>query len=145
MDMAMKSYYIGLGSNLGETKEHLLKAVALMNERVGCVSALSSFYETEPWGFTSTHQFTNAVCLLQSELEPLDLLNALQRIERDMGRTRKSVEGRYEDRIIDLDILIALDEMGHESVFSDARLTLPHPLMQQRDFVMIPLNELRNR
>ena len=62
-----------------------------------------------------------------------------------MGRTRKSVEGRYEDRIIDLDILIALDDMGHESVFSDARLTLPHPLMQQRDFVMIPLNELRNR
>ena len=55
------------------------------------------------------------------------------------------MDGRYEDRIIDLDILIALDDMGHESVFSDARLTLPHPLMQQRDFVMIPLNELRNR
>lgn len=138
----MYTYYIGLGSNLGDTREHLLRAVELMNQRIGQVAALSSFYETEPWGFCSVHHFMNAVCKVVTPLQPLDLLEATQQIERLMGRKEKSVGGVYHDRIIDLDLLRCLDDQEQEVSFDDPRLKLPHPLMEQRDFVMNPLREL---
>ena len=138
----MYTYYIGLGSNLGDTRQHLLQAVEQMNQRIGQVTALSSFYETEPWGFCSPHRFMNAVCRIETELQPVELLEATQQIEQSMGRKEKSIDGIYHDRIIDLDLLRCLDGEGHEVVVDDQRLQLPHPLMEQRDFVMIPLREL---
>ena len=138
----MYTYYIGLGSNLGDTRAHLLHAVELMNQRIGQVAALSSFYETEPWGFCSEHRFMNAVCRVVTPLQPLELLEATQQIERQMGRKEKSADGVYHDRIIDLDLLRCFDERQQEVWLDDARLKLPHPLMEQRDFVMNPLREL---
>ena len=76
----MYTYYIGLGSNLGDTRQHLLQAVEQMNQRIGQVTALSSFYETEPWGFCSPHRFMNAVCRIETELQPVELLEATQQI-----------------------------------------------------------------
>lgn len=138
----MYTYYIGLGSNLGDTRAHLLHAVELMNQRIGQVAALSSFYETEPWGFCSEHRFMNAVCRVVTPLQPLELLEVTQQIERQMGRKEKSADGVYHDRIIDLDLLRCFDGQQQEVWLDDARLKLPHPLMEQRDFVMSPLREL---
>ncbi len=138
----MYTYYIGLGSNLGDTRQHLLRAVEMMNERIGQVTALSSLYETEPWGFCSAHRFMNAVCRIETELQPLELLEATQQIELLMGRKEKSADGVYHDRIIDLDLLRGFDSEGCEVRVNDQRLQLPHPLMEQRDFVMTPLREL---
>lgn len=138
----MYTYYIGLGSNLGDTRQHLLQAVEQMNQRIGQVTALSSFYETEPWGFCSPHRFMNAVCRIETELQPVELLEATQQIEQSMGRKEKSTDGIYHDRIIDLDLLRCLYGEGHEVVVDDQQLQLPHPLMEQRDFVMNPLREL---
>ena len=97
----------------------------------------SALYVTEPWGFASEHLFTNAAVLCLTPLSPHDLLAATQRIEREMGRKKKSVGGVYHDRIIDIDILLYDD-----CRVDDPDLKIPHPLMWKRDFVMQPLSEI---
>lgn len=114
----------------------MITAAALLAERVGDVLALSGFYETEPWGFQSDNTFLNAALRLETILSPLELLDATQQIEREMGRTQKS-NGAYHDRIIDIDILL-YDDL----VLQTPELTLPHPLMHERRFVMEPLAEI---
>lgn len=138
----MYTYYIGLGSNLGDTHAHLLRAVELISQRIGQVSGLSSFHETEPWGFCSAHRFLNAVCCVESARQPLEMLRETQLIEQLMGRKQKSADGVYHDRIIDLDLLLCFDESRQEVTLDTPQLKLPHPLMKQRDFVMNPLREL---
>ena len=103
---------------------------------MGDVLALSGFYETEPWGFQSENTFLNAALRLETSLSPLELLKATQQIEVEMGRTQKS-NGTYHDRIIDIDILL-YDDL----ILQTPELTLPHPLMQDRRFVMEPLLEI---
>ena len=133
----MHKLYISLGSNLGNKEEKLRRAIELINERIGSVLRTSSFIETEPWGFQSENTFLNAVCLVETSLTPMQCLKETQKIERLLGRTRKSKDGIYHDRPIDLDLLLYDDlEM------STPELTLPHPHMQERDFVMIPLKEI---
>ena len=132
----MTDVYLGLGSNLGDRRANLRRAVTLIGERVGRVTALSSFYETAPWGFASDNAFLNACLLVQTDYSPMEVLRITQRIERDMGRLCKSC-GVYADRIIDIDILLFGD-----LVISTDVLTVPHPLMAQRDFVMRPLREI---
>ena len=114
----------------------MITAAALLAERVGDVLALSGFYETEPWGFQSENTFLNAALQLETSLSPLELLKATQQIEVEMGRTQKS-NGTYHDRIIDIDILL-YDDL----ILQTPELTLPHPLMQDRRFVMEPLLEI---
>ena len=114
----------------------MITAAALLAERVGDVLALSGFYETEPWGFQSENTFLNAALRLETSLSPLELLKATQQIEVEMGRTQKS-NGTYHDRIIDIDILL-YDDL----ILQTPELTLPHPLMQDRRFVMEPLLEI---
>lgn len=128
--------YLGLGTNMGNKRQNMVTAAALLAERVGDVLALSSFYETEPWGFESENNFLNAAVKLQTSFPPLELLHATQQIEKEMGRTEKS-NGAYHDRIIDIDIL-----MYDDVVMQTPELTLPHPLMHQRKFVMEPLGEI---
>ncbi len=134
--MVNRTAYIGLGSNLGDRKGNLIKATALLAERAGTILALSSLYETEPWGFESANQFLNAVVVLQTSLSPMELLEASRLIELEMGRIIKS-DGYYHDRPIDIDLLL-IDQL----VMHNERLTLPHPLMHQRRFVMEPLAEI---
>lgn len=132
----MATAYVGLGTNIGNKRGNLLTAAALLAERVGDVLALSTIYETEPWGFESENAFLNAVIVLQTSLSPMELLDATRQIEIELGRIGKS-DGTYHDRTIDIDLLMVDDLILHTP-----RLTLPHPLMHQRAFVMEPLAEV---
>jgi 2-amino-4-hydroxy-6-hydroxymethyldihydropteridine diphosphokinase len=129
--------YLALGTNLGDKSLNLLTAIAGIAGRIGTLSAISSVYETEPWGFESPNSFLNMVVCVETELSPLELLKATQEIERKMGRTEKTGAG-YKDRIIDIDIILYGD-LRYES----EELTIPHPLYRERDFVMKPLKEIR--
>ena len=122
---------------MGRREENLRRAVLLIGERVGEVLRQSSVLETEPWGYESDHKFLNAVILCQTELSPRQLLQTVKQIERDMGSVTKSKACRYADRPIDIDILL-YDNL----TVDDPDLKIPHPLMHERDFVMIPLNEI---
>ena len=133
----MSIVYLGLGSNLGNKEQHITTAVKHLEQRVGKVRRLSSLLKTEPWGFTSPHSFVNAAVSIDTILSPHEVLEATQQIERDMGRKQKSMNGEYHDRVIDIDILL-YDDME----INEKDLIIPHPLMHQRDFVMIPLREI---
>ncbi len=130
--------YLSLGTNLGDKEHNLNEAIRLIAERVGEVTKVSSFLETEPWGFASENTFLNACLKVETSLSPREVLVATQGIERELGRTRKSRNGVYHDRLIDIDILLY-----GELTIDEPDLQIPHPLMEKRDFVMIPLNEIR--
>ena len=135
--------YLGLGSNLGDCRKNLERAIRLIGDRVGLVTRQSSFIETEPWGFESPNKFMNAVILCETTRSPREVLLLTQQIERDMGRRTKSVNGKsvnrkYTDRPIDIDILLYDDV-----TIDEPDLKIPHPLMHERDFVMRPLNEIK--
>ena len=156
--------YLGLGSNLGDKEENLRKAITLINEQIGTVVRQSAFFYSEPWGYESENQFANAVILVETPLSPHQVLNTTQHIERQLGKTEVHATDRtltsrsarsdallaknfspltsciYHDRPIDIDILL-FDDLH----IDEPDLKVPHPLMHQRDFVMIPLNEIRGR
>ena len=131
--------FLGLGSNLGDKEANIRNAISLIGERVGLVVRQSSLISTEPWGFESDNQFVNACVLCETTLTPRQVLLATQKIERELGRTYKSVGGHYADRLMDIDILLYDDLRVDEP-----DLQIPHPLMLERDFVMIPLGEIRD-
>ncbi len=133
----MATLYLGLGTNLGNKKENLQRAVNEINSRIGKVTSLSSFYETAPWGFSSENSFLNAACCVNTELSPIDALEQTQQIERELGRLHKSVNGIYADRLIDIDLLL-YDDL----CMNTERLTLPHPGIDKRLFVIEPLAEI---
>lgn len=131
------SVYLSLGTNLGDKEENLNAAMQEIERLVGSITSQSAFYVTEPWGFVSANSFLNAVVEVQTTLSPLALLDTTQSIERSLGRKQKSIGRHYTDRLIDIDILFYGDlTMMH------ARLTLPHPLMHLRKFVLEPLAEI---
>ena len=139
----MHSVYLGLGSNIGDRRQSIAEAIRLIDERVGTVLRQSTLIETEPWGFQSEHRFLNGVILCETQLSPRRVLRATQRIERELGRRHKTVSSPserpvYHDRPIDIDILL-YDDLQ----IDEPDLKIPHPLMQQRDFVMIPLLEIQ--
>lgn len=129
--------YLGLGSNLGDKQQNIAMAVEKIEELIGHVECQSALHITEPWGFQSDNMFVNAAVKCVTILSPHEVLEKTKDIERQMGRTTKSVDGTYKDRIIDIDILL-YDDME----INDHDLVIPHPLMHQRDFVMKPLNEI---
>jgi len=126
-----------LGSNIGNRKRNMREAVEYMESMVGTVTRQSALYETEPWGFESPNLFINMCVCVETPLAPRQLLEATQEIEKRMGRVGKSVNHEYQDRIIDIDILL-YDDM----TVDEPDLKIPHPLMKERDFVMTPLNEI---
>lgn len=134
----MHTVYLSLGSNLGDREQMLRRAVRLIGERVGRVMRMSGLHETAPWGFSSDNKFVNAAVCVETSLSPRGLLEATQEIERMMGRTMKSADGRYHDRVIDIDILLYDDIRVDEP-----DLKIPHPLMFEREFVMVPLREIK--
>ena len=153
--MTKHQVYLSLGSNLGQREENLRKAIRLIHERVGEVVRQSSFIETEPWGFESDHPFMNAAVLCLTEKSPREVLRLTQQIEHDLGKSKEHATQRsqivnrqssncklsnckYTDRPIDIDILL-YDDL----TVDEPDLQIPHPLMYERDFVMIPLKEIR--
>lgn len=145
--------YLGIGTNLGDREANLQTALQLLDERVGERLTCSSVYRSAPQGFVSDNEFANIVAVYETEYSPEEVLLLTQQIEREMGRTEKSVNGVYHDRVIDIDLLQALTSSSspfkgenlmesEEMVCKSEMLTLPHPRMQEREFVMIPLREV---
>ena len=135
--MAVKhGAYLLLGSNISPRIDYLTSAKELIEGEIGTIQACSSIYESDPWGFESEHCFLNQVLLVDTFLSPGDLLNASQKIEKLLGRVRKS-EGGYTSRTIDIDILFF-----DESVVSLPDLTIPHKQIQNRRFTLLPLVEI---
>ena len=128
--------FLGLGSNEGNRAALLDQALIRLAEKAGTVVSRSSILETEPWGFASEHKFLNMVVAIDTSLSPTRLLDVTQRIERRLGR-RKKTSSNYQDRPIDIDILLYGNRIIHTT-----RLGIPHPLILQREFVWRPLLEI---
>ena len=125
----MHRVYLSLGSNLGNRKRNIREALEKIGELIGDVERQSALYET--------NDFINACACVLTPLAPRQLLEATQKVEQEMGRKLKSVNGEYHDRIIDIDILL-YDDLR----IDQPDLKIPHPLMEERDFVMVPLREI---
>jgi 2-amino-4-hydroxy-6-hydroxymethyldihydropteridine diphosphokinase len=134
MDLYMSTVHIGIGSNLGDREEHCLKAIRLFPEKGVLVRRRSSVYETEPWGVKDQARFLNMAIEGETALTPARLLEVLKMIEDEVGRVETY---RWGPRVIDLDILL-YDDL----VMSTPELTIPHPRMHEREFVLRPLAEI---
>lgn len=133
----MARAYVGLGSNLGDREATIRQALELLDCGPGVrVVGVSSLRETDPVGYVDQPRFLNGACTVETELSPRQLLDRLLAIERSLGRKR-SQEERWGPRVIDLDLLLYEDE-----VIDDPGLTLPHPRLAERRFVLEPLDEL---
>ena len=131
----MSLVFLSLGSNLGDRKENLMTAISKIEESIGNVISISRIYETEPWGYQSLNPFLNMAISLEAILQPFDLLAYVKKIEIEMGRD--STSNGYSDRPIDIDIIF-YDDLVLES----KDLTIPHPLMSKRRFVLEPMVEI---
>ena len=132
----MALVYLGLGTNLGDKEFNLNEAITALSMEVGEVFAQSGRYKSKPWGFESTNEFLNAVVLVKTNLSPFYVLSVTQKIEKNLGRESKSTND-YSDRLIDIDILL-YDNL----IIDQPTLKIPHPLLADRDFVLIPLAEI---
>ena len=132
----MRTAYLLIGGNLGNRKENLSKAVSLINEQCGSLTRSSSIYETEAWGNTDQPSFLNQALQISTSLTPRQLMRRVLKIEEEMGRVRIEKLG---PRIIDIDILLFENEI-HDLRF----LKIPHPEMQNRRFVLVPLAEINS-
>jgi len=128
--------FIGLGTNLGDKTLNINKAIQLIGIEACDVVNISPLYSSKPWGFASENDFVNAVILIDTKLDPLALLEKITYLERKMGRTAR-IEGEYSDRIIDMDILLY-----ENRIINLPKLSIPHPLLHKRDFVLVPLAEI---
>ena len=114
-----------------------MRAIESLSLALGSCASQSTFITTAPWGFNSENSFLTWAVAFETELTPLQLLDTTERIERELGRTAKTTNGSYHDRIIDIDILLF-----ENKVIESPRLTIPHPLMHLREFVLEPLAEI---
>lgn len=130
----MAKIYLHTGSNIGDREQNLLSANAAIEEFIGKISSLSNIYETAAWGLKDQDDFLNQALEVITELEPREVLEAIKKIEDQMGRIRYKKWGR---RLIDIDILFFEDR-----IINTQRLTIPHPFLQERNFVLAPLSEL---
>ena len=135
--MRQHKVYMSLGANLGDRKGNIKLAIKQISELIGPVVRQSALIETAPWGFNSANTFINAAVCSETSLSPREVLQATQGIERALGRTTKSIDGQYHDRLIDIDILLYDDLHVNEP-----GLVIPHPHMNKRQFVMQPLSEI---
>lgn len=139
--------YFGIGTNLGDREGNLREAIRLLDERVGQQLACSSVYRSAPMGFVSDNEFANVVIAYETTYSLEELLRITQQIERELGRKEKSVNGIYHDRVIDIDLLQATDKqlLAEQIRYTSDTLVIPHPRMQERDFVKIPLSEVEKQ
>lgn len=132
----MIKIFLSLGTNIGNKLANLSTAIAEIEKNIGHINQQSAIFETEAWGFESDSNFFNQVIILESNLEPTQLIDSCLKIEKKMGRERNRT-GNYESRIIDVDILFYGD-----SIVNEDNLSIPHPLLQKRRFILEPLNEI---
>ena len=129
----MSIVYLGLGTNLGDRKQNISKAIEAISLKMS-ISKQSSLYETTAWGYTDQPNFLNQVIQVETNLSPLRLLNFLKNTEVELGRVENF---RYGPRLIDIDILF-YDDL----IKTTSRLQIPHPRIPVRAFVLVPLNEI---
>lgn len=128
---------LAFGSNLGDREEYILAAYRLLEEELGELIKKSSFIETSPWGFESENSFINSVAEFETLKSPFEALAICNKIEKELGRERNPLHKGYQNRTIDIDILF------YEDIVLDTQtLKIPHPLIQERDFVLTPLKEI---
>ncbi len=127
------TYYIGLGSNLGDRKTNLSTAIKFIKTFAKIIKK-SSIYETEPVGYKKQNNFLNMVASVSTKFAPIELTEKLRKIEKNMGRTRRIKNG---PRIIDIDILLC-----NKEIIDLRSLKIPHPRMHKRNFVLTPLSEI---
>ena len=127
--------FLGIGSNLSDRQKNIRDALCLIAGEIGDITEVSSVYETEPWGFESEDAFLNMVLMAKTSLTPAEVLERVGYIETRLGRVRGRTH--YSSRTIDIDILLYNDR-----VIETPDLTVPHPLMHRRKFVLVPLCEL---
>lgn len=132
------SLFLGLGSNLGNKEENIEYALNKIEEQIGDVVSLSALYFSKPVGFQSNNQFINCAAIISTTLLPDKILSITQEIEIEMGRTEKSLNKEYKDRIIDIDILFYDQEVMEQA----PTLVIPHPHLHEREFVLKPLSEI---
>jgi len=126
--------YLGLGSNLGDREQNISRAIDIMSHWAN-IKQISSYYETEPVGYTQQPRFLNAVCEATTSLSPDELLNVAKKIESALGRKKNDFPNP--PRIIDIDILFYADR-----TVESAQLSIPHPRLEERAFVLVPLAEI---
>jgi len=131
----MNNVFLGIGSNLGNRKANIKEAVTRIEENIGPVIESSSLFETESWGFIAKNDFLNMIVKVETDLGPPELLNRILSIELILGRVRDNT--KYISRLIDIDLLLYDDKIINED-----NLKVPHPLMHERMFVLVPLNEI---
>jgi len=127
--------YLFLGSNLGDRKKQMDEALDLIPEMIGEVTKRSSFYETEPWGFSSEEFFLNIAMQTLTSLSPEEVMRKIDEIEKRFGRERS--DSGYSSRTMDIDILFYDDLVLDQDI-----LKIPHPMLKDRRFVIVPLNEI---
>jgi 2-amino-4-hydroxy-6-hydroxymethyldihydropteridine diphosphokinase len=130
----MNTVYIQLGSNMGNTTEHLIQAQHNIEQKIGQIIKRSSYYNTSAWGDTKQADFLNQIILVETQLTATKLINQTLKIETAMGRTRSI---RNAARTIDIDILFF-----NNQIINGKKLTVPHPELQYRRFVLVPLVEI---
>ncbi len=131
------NYYLNIGSNIGQRRDNLYRAVVAIAATTGCC-AVSRVVESEPWGFESENRFMNLGMWVRSDIAPLEMLSLLQGIERRLGSaSHRDAEGNYIDRLVDIDIM-AIDGL----VIHTPALQVPHPHMAERDFFLMPMAQL---
>lgn len=132
------NYYLNIGTNKGDRKKNLSLAVAMIEKRFSCTAHISSPMKTDAWGFVSPNYFLNIGVSISTGVKPLTALKMLHEIEVEMGSaSHRDARGNYADRIIDIDI-VAIDNL----VIDTPDLTVPHPHMAERNFVLAPMAEL---
>ncbi len=135
MVLEYKEVYMLLGSNLGDREMVIRQAIAKIEAAVGVVVLKSAFYETEPWGYADQPAFINMAILVRTEFSALEVLEKALLIEQELGRVRVT---RWGSRIIDIDLIF----YGQEIINVEGKLSIPHPEMQNRRFVLEPLSEI---
>ena len=132
------NYYLNIGSNIGDRRDNLYRAVVALAACTGGDCAVSPIVESEPWGFESDNRFMNLGVCLQSTMSPWQMLERIQEIERDLGSaSHRDAQGGYVDRLVDIDI-VAIDDL----VIDSPSLQVPHRHLPERDFFLIPMQHL---
>lgn len=131
------SLFLAFGSNLGEREENIKKAYINIEKQVGRISSQSAFFYSSPEGFISENNFVNSVCEVRTFLDIYTVFSICQAIEKQAGRSSKSINNVYNDRIIDIDLI-----MAEGLIINSKNLIIPHPRFHDRDFVLTPLCEI---
>lgn len=137
MDKKMNQAILHTGTNLGDRLQQLLTANRHIEKRLGKLLDQSAIYQTKPWGIADQPDFLNQALIIETALDPFDLLDEIQAIEKDMGRVR---EVKWGARCIDIDILFYND-----LILNTERLTIPHPFLHYRNFVLVPLLDIASQ